>query len=87
MELRIPGKLRQQVLKTHLLSHTVSMPEYRNLNFYRRKTLGRFRDKYSAQHSFLKNTQSTFFPKGCGEQTSQPQKQIKLLFFRYSSCT
>jgi len=31
MELRIPGKLRQQVISTHLSSYTVSLPEYRNL--------------------------------------------------------
>ena len=79
-ELKIPGKFRQQVISTHLSSYTVSLPEYRNLNFYRLKNFGRFMDKYAAQHSFLKTTQHTFFPKGCGERISQPRKQIKLLF-------
>jgi hypothetical protein len=44
------------------------LPEYRKLNFYR------LRDKYAAQHSFLKNTQYPFFQKGCGERISQTGK-------------
>lgn len=86
-ELRMPWKWKQQILSTHLLSYTVSLLEYRNLHFYRRKNLGRFRDKYAAQHSFLKNTNTPSLQKGGGKRISQPRKQIKLQLFRFSSCT
>jgi hypothetical protein len=39
--------------------HGVTLPEYRNLNFYPRKNFGRFSDTHAPQHFFLMNTHTS----------------------------